>query len=115
MAIIHFADEDSCITAHSLFPLVHYEYGEAFFGSWKGMRYRVALEPLKNIHFTPPDKRGPLALRVDVWPEPYSFAKTPDEEKIREDFPFEEESMQKIADWLNEAFVTYAERWAQDD
>ena len=33
------------IELSSFFNLMHYEYGEAYFGSHKGMRYRLAREP----------------------------------------------------------------------
>ena len=58
------------------FNLMHYEYGEAFFGSHKGMRFRLARDPLDNVKFVPVDKREPATLMATVWPEPYSYAKT---------------------------------------
>ena len=46
------------VIAKDLFSIVHYEYGEAYYGSYEMMCYRVAREPLENVHFTPPEKRG---------------------------------------------------------
>lgn len=91
------------LTAHELFPFVHYEYGEAFYGSIGSMRYRVAREPFANVHWTPADKRGDATMRVTIWPGPYSYAKTEDAVKESRDFPFEESSMEAIASYLNEA------------
>lgn len=90
------------IAREDLFPFVHYEYGEAYFGSSGNMRFRIARDPLKNVHFTPPDKRGEASLRVTVWRGPYGYAAT--EEALRTDrlFPFSEEGLQQAADWLSE-------------
>lgn len=89
------------ISREELFPFVHYEYGEAYYGSRSGWRFRIAREPLKNVHFTPPDKRGEASLRAVVWPEPYSYAATEDTLKTVRDFPFTQEGMEQAADWLN--------------
>lgn len=89
------------IGTKDLFSLTHYEYGEAYFGSERGMRFRVAREPLANVHFTPADKRGPATLRVTVWPEPDSYQSAPDDRKTVKDFPFTEEGLQQAAAYLN--------------
>jgi hypothetical protein len=89
------------IRREELFPFVHYEYGEAYYGSCGSLRYRIAREPLKNVHFTPPDKRGEASLRAVVWPEPYSYAATEDTLKTVRDFPFTQEGMEQAADWLD--------------
>lgn len=85
-----------------LFPFVHYEYGEAYYGSCGGMRYRIAREPLENVHFTPPDRRGEASLRAVVWPGPYGYSATEEEKKTVRDFPFSEEGMIAAAAWLND-------------
>lgn len=85
-----------------LFSLAHYEYGEAYFGSERGMRFRVAREPLENVHFTPVDKRGPATLRVTVWPEPDSWQSAPEGSKTVKDFPFTDEGLQQIIAYLNQ-------------
>lgn len=89
------------VSVEELFPFVHYEYGEAYYGSRGRWRFRIAREPLKNVHFTPPDKRGEASLRAVAWPGPYSYAATEDTLKTVRDFPFTEEGMQQAADWLN--------------
>ena len=94
-------DAPDLISVKELFPFVHYEYGEAYYGSRSGWRFRIAREPLKNVHFTPPDKRGEASLRAVVWPEPYSYAATEDTLKTVRDFPFTQEGMEQAADWLN--------------
>ncbi|MDO5132377.1 MAG: hypothetical protein Q4D81_05300 [Eubacteriales bacterium] len=93
--------ENRHIRREDLFPFVHYEYGEAYFGSCRGMRFRIAREPLQNVHYTPPDKRGEAVLRAVFWPEPFSFAATEDDRKTIRDFPFTEEGLQQAAEWLD--------------
>ena len=99
------------LAENDLFSLTHYEYGEAYFGSYRGMRFRVAREPLENVHFTPPDKRGEASLRVSIWPEPDSYQSAPEEAKIVRDFPVTEEGLQEIVAYLNEFHDTHKELW----
>ena len=89
------------ISVKELFPFIHYEYGEAYYGSRGRWRFRIAREPLTNVHFTPPDKRGEASLRVTAWPGPYGYAATEDALKTVRDFPFTPEGLQQAADWLN--------------
>ena len=89
------------IEQKDLFSITHYEYGEAYYGSAQGMRYRVARHPLKNVHFDSPEERADGVIRASVWPEPYSYAHT-DAALIREqDFPFTEEGLKSAVSWLN--------------
>ena len=85
-----------------LFSLSHYEYGEAYYGSLAGMRFRAAREPLEDVHGIPADQRGGAVLRVAVWPEPDSYRKAPDEAKTIRDFPFTQEGLDQAIIWLNE-------------
>ena len=84
-----------------LFSLTHYEYGEAYFGSFQGMRFRVARQPLENVHYTPPDKRGEATLHVTVWPEPDSYQAVPEEKKTERD----------VTAYLNEFHDTHRKLW----
>ena len=87
------------------FNLKHYEYGEAFFGSYKGMRYRLAREPLENVVFTPVDERDPDArLMATVWPEPYSYFDTDEDKKVSEKFEISEEGFDAASAWINEKY-----------
>lgn len=111
MAIIWFNDGSDGILQRELFPISHYEYGEAYYGSYRGMRYRIAREPLENVHFTPVDKRGPGVLRVIIWPEPYCFEKTPEEKKVAKDFEFSQEGLNGIGAYLNEYYQEHLGEW----
>ena len=79
----------------------HYEYGEPYLGSCKGVRFRLAMEPLKNVKFVPPDKRGERSLRAWVWDGPFAFAETEDEKKECKDFPYSKEGLDAAVEWLD--------------
>lgn len=107
MSLIWFDDGSQGILRRELFPLSHYEYGEAFYGSYRGMRYRIAREPLENVHFIAPEKRSPAVIRVVVWPEPYSYAHTAEDQKVIRDFDYdqtnpEDDVLDRVCQWLNE-------------
>jgi len=95
---------DNEITKESLFNLNHYEYGEAYFGSKKNMRYRLAIEPLKNVFFTPKSERGEIHLKADVWPGPFAYAKTEKEKITSKLFPFTEEGFEESVSWFNQIY-----------
>ena len=84
-----------------LFSLSHYEYGEAYYGSLSGMRFRVAREPLADVHGLPADQRGEAVLRTVTWPEPDSYRSAPEEARTVRDFPFTQDGLNRAAEWLN--------------
>lgn len=96
------------LTAKDLFPIEHYEYGEAYFGSLCGMRFRVARDPLESVHSTAPEERGACTLRVSVWPEPDSYRTAPQETITSKDFPFTQAGLEAAAAWLNEIHADFA-------
>ena len=96
---------------------------ESFTGSSEGMRYRMSkvvykdpdTELMQKIEAGeadyPVDKKtgekilNPtkerLCLGVWVWPEPFSFDKTPEDKKIYIELPFKEEGVEEGLEWLN--------------
>ena len=106
---------------------------ETFAGSSEGMRYRfskvVYHDPdtglLKKIEAGeadyPVDKKtgekilNPTiernTLGVWVWPEPFSFEKTPEEKKIFKEFDFKEDGVIEGLKWINEQKKTHD--WAE--
>jgi hypothetical protein len=92
------------IEQNTFFNLMHYEYGEAFFGSYKGMRYRLAREPLENVKFVPVDKRGPATLMATVWPEPYSYGMTDKKLMTSENFEVSQEGFEAAVKWINDQY-----------
>lgn len=76
---------------------------ETFTGSYKGMRYRLKKETEElpgETEDAPPVKRDYFLCHV--WPGPYNFATTPEEEKLSATFPFSAEGKQSAVDWMNE-------------
>lgn len=72
-----------------------------FTGSCQGMRYRlegVSREEGKRILAT-------------VWPEPYNYVTTPEEEKQRADFSFDEDGVTDAVAWMNDRLFADRERW----
>ena len=89
------------IDPKELYSISFYEYGEAYFGSCAGVRYRIAREPLKNVHYTPVDQRDPAVLLATVWPEPYAYGAANPETMRSREFEFSAEGLEAAAQWLN--------------
>lgn len=100
------------IEKSEFFNLRHYEYGEALFGSHKGMRYRLAREPLANVFFTPVDQRDPEdRLLATIWPEPYAYAKTDPALMVSKKFEITEEGFDEAIAWINEQYEARKKEW----
>ena len=84
-----------------LYGILYYLYGEANYGSYQGMRFRVARDPLEHVFYVPADKRGPAVLRAEYWTGPMNWASTPAEEKTAKDFEFSAEGLDQVSDWLH--------------
>lgn len=67
---------------------------EDYPGSYKGMRYM--------LHQAEVDEEK--KLQVYIWPEPFCFDVTPDDQKVTEFFSFNEEGMAQAIDWMNEHY-----------
>ena len=89
------------IDPKELYSISFYEYGEAYYGSCGGTRYRLAREPLKNVHYTPVDQRDPAVLLATVWPEPYAYGAADPETMTSSEFEFSAEGLAAAAEWLN--------------
>ncbi len=69
--------------------------------SYQGMRYQVQkyqeeLEPEEEGG----EKKTQQWLLATVWPEPFCFEKTPEEQKQAQRFPYSEEGLDQVYDWL---------------
>ena len=73
------------------FMPVNFLKKEKFTGSFKGLRFRM----------------------VSIWPEPYSYDFTPQEEKEQFETTFDADGIAKGVDWINERFETEAPRWKE--
>ena len=67
----------------------------------RGMRYR--LEGVSG-------ETG-KQLKVTVWPEPFNFAKTPEEEKTSALFSFDEDGIVDAIAWMNDRLFEDKDKW----
>lgn len=73
--------------------------------SFRGMRYQVE----QFLESEESDK----TLRATVWPEPFCFEKTADEKKTVQEFPYTEEGLDQVYDWLCQTYEQRQEEWEQ--
>lgn len=74
-------------------------------GSFRGMRYYITSAKESET------EDAADVLRAIVYPEPYNFEHTPDEDKTHADFPFTEDGLDAACDWLNKQYETHRDRW----
>lgn len=85
------------IERKDLFHLSFYKKTH-FTGSCRGMRYYITRAKEAGAEDT---EAAADVLRAIIYPEPYAFEHTPDEDKVSADFPFTEEGLDAVCDWLN--------------
>lgn len=93
------------------YGLTWYEHAQPYFGSHRGMRFRIARDPMDDVALTPADKKGDAEFLVIIWPEPYCYEATPDEQKTIMRFPFTVEGKERMVAWLNEQYQSRYEEW----
>lgn len=71
-------------------------------GCHQGMRYR-----LEKVQ----DEAGESRLKATVWPEPFSFFATPEEQKTAEQFTFDEDGIADAVAWMNDKLFEEKDRW----
>lgn len=92
------------ILESDLYGIKHYLYGEAYYGSDKGMRFRLAREPLKSVIYKSAEERledNPV-LRAEVWFGKLSYDNTPEDEITRKDFEFGAKGYKEAIAWFNQ-------------
>ena len=72
---------------------------EPFSGCHHGMRYYFLCDDSKE------------SFTAFVYPEPWCFEDTPEDEKESRSFPLSEEGMDQAAAWLFERFESKKDRW----
>lgn len=72
-----------------------------FTGSYEGMRYRIRC--VKNEEDS--------SFEAVIWPGPYIFDATTDDQKEYHTFPFTDEGLEQIAEWLNHKWAEEPEKW----
>lgn len=91
------------IQLKDIFNIHYYQYGQCFTGSEKGMRYRIAREPLVHAFWGDPELRKiEPKLKVSIWPEPYSYENTKEELKTDIYFAYTKEGLEEACAWLNQ-------------
>lgn len=83
------------------FHVFNFVNKEDYIASMKGMRYMLHKKSVEDG----------AKLEVIIWPEPYCYAKTPEEKKQRMEFDFSPAGVEEAADWLNEQYVQQKPLW----
>lgn len=83
------------------FHVFNYIKKEEYCASMDGMRYM-----LKKAQ-----RQEETVLEAVIWPEPYCYARTPEEKKRRREFAFSERGVEEAADWLNEQYMQHKDVW----
>lgn len=79
----------------------YYAYGEAFTGSYRNIRYRIAINPFKKYFKLSDDEKKDVKLRLFYWFSQNSFDKTNDSEILIKDFEYSQKGLEKIVDYIN--------------
>lgn len=101
------------ITEEATFQLTYYDYGQPYFGSYLGMRYRLARDPLKNVYGKSKEEKEAANLTAMVWPEPLSYEFVQEEDKVTAKFPYTKEGKSQAIAWLNEQYLQQKDRWTK--
>ncbi|MDE6981121.1 MAG: hypothetical protein K2P60_06970 [Lachnospiraceae bacterium] len=56
-------------------------------------------------------ENGSDIFEIFTWPGPYNFASTEDSKKTKKTFPFDQESLGKIAGYLNDTYESGKDTW----
>jgi len=88
------------------FHVFNYVKKEEYSASMDGMRYMLKKGEAENSQ-----GEKETVLEVIIWPEPYCYAKTPEEKKQRKNFAFSAAGVEDAADWLNEQYMLQKPLW----
>ena len=89
------------IERNSLYHLEFYKH-TYFSGSMDGMRFRIERQDAAE--------KDPVFL-VTVFPGPYGFEATPEEKKETAVFPYSEEGLDAVCDYLNKRYSDSPDVW----
>ena len=76
---------------------------EPFSGSHQGMRYLLAAD----------NGRDSTTFTAYVYPEPWCFEASPEEDKTLREFPFTPEGVEEAIRWLNASYEEKREYWKE--
>lgn len=101
------------IERKDIMPLNYYKK-LGFSGSHKGMRYLLR-KSTRNVEEEgengEKNEKTVDKLEAVIWPQPFNFEVTPEDEKMKEQFPFSDEGILLAIQWLNEQYKNQRERW----
>ena len=81
---------------------LNYIKKEPLSGSSDGVRY--LMEKYVKVEGEGEEKKEETCMRVTLWPEPYGYHRTPEEQKIRECFPLNQDGIKEAVEWMNSNF-----------
>lgn len=84
------------------FMPINYLKKEKFTGSYQGMRYRMEKREQEGEE---------TCLAVTVWPEPYGYDATPEEQREEKLFSFDADGIAQGVEWINQRYEAEGERW----
>lgn len=88
------------ITKEVLAPLAFIKKAELT-GGYEGMRFKLYKK----------ENGEETKLGCVVWPEPFNFIKTPEEEKEYIEFEFSEDGIEDAVRWMNQEWISGRERF----
>lgn len=86
----------------------YFDYGEAFYGSKDGLRYRIGIEPLENVFYKKPEEKAQHKIRAYAWSEPDNFSTA--ENKVSADFEYSEDGVIAAVEWINGQYETVGKK-----
>lgn len=90
------------ITKDVLAPLAYIKKSDLS-GGYEGMRFK-----LYKLQ-----KEEETRLGAVVWPEPFNFLKTPEEQKVYSDFEFSEDGIDDAIRWMNQQWIDNSDKYEQ--
>lgn len=99
------------ITEEDTFRLTFYDYGQPYYGSYCGMRFRLARDPMVNVYGKSKEVKEDGKLIAITWPGQKAFEYTDEEEKTSAIFPYTDEGKETAIQWLNDQYEQQKERW----
>ncbi|MBO6137594.1 MAG: hypothetical protein J6O71_03185 [Lachnospiraceae bacterium] len=99
-----------CVSYESVLNINFYKKGAPFFGSLRGMRFRLAMDEVKE-ETGEEEKEAKTRFRLSLWDEPLSY-ETADPDSIRDFyFEFSEEGRRQAVDRINEEYQRDKMHW----
>lgn len=95
------------ITQDDILPFGRYKYAQPVTGSCNGMRYKI-------VHPKPSEGEENL-IYVDVWPGPWCYEATDEENITKNSFEYSREGYDRMLAYLNELYDSRREEWEQKE